>query len=109
MSTRSANECAPILIELTPRSGVQQVSLARISPEELAQRSAQALDSAMDAVRRMADRMSVMIDGLAGNPDEVKLEFGLKLDVEGQALVAKAGAEGAIAVSLTWKRSGAAR
>ena len=54
----------------------------------------------------MAERTSYLIDDLAGNPDEVELEFGVKLDVEGNALIAKAGIEAAIAVTLTWKRGG---
>ena len=40
------------------------------------------------------------------NPDELELEFGLKLYAEGNALIAKGGAEAAFAVKLTWKRGG---
>jgi hypothetical protein len=104
MCTANTEERGPILVELAPRPGVVQVSLARLSAEELAALSAKALDSAMTTVQHMSERVSATIDGLAGNPDEVEVEFGLKLDVEGQALIAKAGAEAAINVTLTWKR-----
>ena len=43
---------------------------------------------------------------LAGRPDELQIEYGIKLDVEGNALVAQAGAEAAISVTVTWKRGG---
>lgn len=104
MSTEPTSEPTVILVELAPRPGVQQVALP--TPAELAQRSAEALDKAWDTIRAMADRTSVLIDDLAGNPDKVQLEFGIKLDVEGNAMVAKAGAEAAISVSLTWERGG---
>ena len=41
--------------------------------------------------------------GECGLGIEQSLEFGLTLDVEGQALIAKMGAEAAIRVALTWK------
>jgi hypothetical protein len=104
MSTEP-NKPTPILIELAPRPGVQRVALPK--PEELARLSAQALENAWTTVHAMAERASAMIEGLSGDPDEVQLEFGVKMDVEGNAMVAKAGAEGAISVSLTWKREGA--
>lgn len=104
MSYSAPDEHAPILVELTPRPGLQQVSLPSLPPEKLAELSAKALDSAMSTVHQMTDRVSSMVYDLAGDPNEVEVEFGLKLDVEGQALIAKAGAEAAISVTLTWKR-----
>jgi glycosyltransferase A (GT-A) superfamily protein (DUF2064 family) len=105
MSVVDAEERFPILVQLTPRPGLLQVSLApRLSPEELAELSDRAIDSAMRTVQRMSERVSDMIDDLAGDPDEVKVQFGLALNVEGQALVAKGGAEAAVNVTLIWKR-----
>lgn len=46
----------------------------------------------MSTIYNMAERMNVMIDELAGRPDEVEMEFGLKLDTEANAYLAKAGA-----------------
>lgn len=105
MSTFNAEERPTILVELAPRPGLEQVS--RKGLVNLADLSTKALDSAMSTVRGMAKRVSEMVDDLAGNPDEVEVEFGIKLDFEGQALIAKAGTEAAIGVTLTWKREGA--
>ena len=82
----------PVLIELVSRPGLETVSLARLDENELADRSAKALDNAMDTIYQMADRVNATLNALPGNPEEVKLEFGLTLDLEGQALVAKVGA-----------------
>ena len=97
-----STEQPTILIELAPRPGLQQV--ARLSTQDLAELSARALDSAMSTIQHMAERIGVMADNLAGNPDEVEIEYGIKIDFEGQAIIAKAGAEAAINVTLTWKR-----
>lgn len=104
MPTVDTDERALILIELSPRSGLRQVTR---STEDLAELSAKALDSAKSTVKNMAEWISTTIDDLAGNPDEVSIEFGIKLDLEGQALIAKARAEAAINIKLTWKREDA--
>ena len=106
MSTFTIDTDAPILIELTPRPGVRKAAAIPRTPEELAEKSAQALQNAMNTIHNMADRMNTMIDNLAGNPDEVEMEFGITLDMEANAYVAKVGAESAISVTLTWKRGG---
>jgi len=79
--------CHVQLIELAPRAGRQQVSLAA---DKLAELSAKALDNAMTTIHRMAERVSLALEDLAGNPDEVEVEFGIKLDAEGQVFIAKA-------------------
>lgn len=104
MSAVSIDERPPILAELRPGPGVQHVTRGVLAKEKLAELSARALDNAMCTVQSMAARVSETIDDLAGNPDEVEAEFGITLDFEGQALIAKAGAEAAISVTLTWKR-----
>ena len=104
MSTVNVDERPTILVELAPRPGLQQPSRSLRDLSDLSELSVKAVDNAMSTVRHMAERVSTMIDDLAGNPDEVEIEFGITLDFEGQALVAKAGAEAAISVSLTWKR-----
>jgi hypothetical protein len=105
MSAIKAQESPTILVELAPRTGLQQATRL---PRYLDELSAEALENAMRTVRAMAQWVETTIDDLAGNPDQVEVEFGVKMDFEGQALIAKAGAEAAISVSLTWQRNGAA-
>ena len=89
-----------ILVEFAPRPGVRQVSLA-IGPEDLAGKSAKALDKAMDTIRHMAKRMTDTVDKIVDKPSKVELEFGLKLDAEAGALLSKVGGEANINVTLT--------
>ena len=99
----ATEEQAPILVEFAPRPGVRQVSR---TPEDLAEKSAQALDKAMSTMRQMGQRVTETVKSInvADRPSKVVLEFGLKLDAELGALVAKASTEASFKVVLTWER-----
>jgi len=92
---------APILVEFDIPPGVRQVKL---STENLAEKSAEALDGAMSTLRQLAQRFHETVDALAGHPSETELSFGIKLEAEAGALIAKVGGEATIGVKLTWKR-----
>lgn len=91
----------PLLVELTPRPGVQQVALVDV--HAIAGRSAAAMQHAFATIREVAARVVATLDEPAYRPDEVEVAFGLKLTTEGQALIASAGVEAAISVKLTFK------
>jgi hypothetical protein len=103
MPTFTIDEDAPILVEWTPRPGVQQVSRDRI--EDTAERAAKAIDSAMNTIHGMARRVRETVDALTNPPSQVEVEFGLKLDAEAGAFIARAGVEAAINVKLTWEKA----
>ena len=92
-----------VLVDFPPRAGLKEVS---IKPQDLAARSTQALDNAMDSIRSMAARVNSTARTLAGRPDEVSVEFGLKLDAEAGALIARTGVEAHIVVTLRWGAEG---
>ena len=95
------NQNAPIQVEFTPGPGVQKVSL---SPGDIAEKSKEALDSAMNTVHHMARRVVGTIDALADPPSVLEVSFGLKLGAETGAIIAKAGIEATINVTLKWER-----
>jgi hypothetical protein len=103
-STTTATAQDTILVEFAPRPGVQQAS--RLSPQDVAEKSAQALDKAMATIRQMGHRVSETVKSidLVDRPDKVVLEFGLKLDAEAGALIAKASTEANFKVVLTWEQ-----
>jgi hypothetical protein len=93
-----------ILVEFPDRPGVRQASIWNLSKEELAAKSREALDKAMNLIENMAQRASQLKDRIPDNFTQAEIEFGVKLDYEAGALLAKAGAEGSITVKLTWER-----
>jgi hypothetical protein len=100
MTTFTINADAPVLVEFAPQPGVRGVSL---KPEDIIGKSAQALDSAMNTIHHMARRVTTTIKDLAERPTEVEVMFGLKLDVEAGAIIAKTGGEASLNVKLKWE------
>lgn len=91
-----------ILVDLGPASGVRGVAITR---EDLSKRSAEAVEKMMGTIRGMASKVVASIKKIkvSERPTKVEVEFGIKLTAEGDALVAKVGAETAVTVTLTWE------
>lgn len=102
--TEEADDDAVILVEFAPTAGMKQVSL---TAADVAQKSAQAVDKAMDTIRAMAKRAIATLDTLANKPTQVELEFGIKFNTEAGALIAKTSTEASITVKMTWERKNA--
>jgi hypothetical protein len=94
-----------ILVDFSPASGVRGV--AKVPVDQLQEKSAEAIDKAMGTIRGMADKVMESIKKIkvSERPTKVEVAFGLKLTAEGDALVAKVGAETAVTVTLTWERN----
>lgn len=90
----------PILVEFSPGPGLQRVSL---SPEDLVEKSKQALDRSASIIRTMAERINDVRQAMPSGPDEITVQFGVKLDTEVGALIAKSGVEASINLTLVWK------
>ena len=92
-----------ILVELTPVAGVRSVS---VSTTDMLEKSKEAIDHAMKSMQGMAKKTVRAIKKIpiSERPHTVEVSFGLKLTAEGGALVAKAGVEAAINVTMTWNR-----
>lgn len=95
-----------ILIEWTDTpSGTRKVSRSNTEDvEKLKERSERALNLAMDTIHAMAHRVTTAVQSLGDTvrPDEVNVEFGINLDSEVGALLAKASVGAQIKVNLKW-------
>jgi hypothetical protein len=90
----------PVLVEFATRPGFQQTAL---QPADLVEKSRRALDSAMNTVHEMADRLESTVSKMASKPSEIEVTFAIKLESELGALIAKTKVEGSIDVKLSWK------
>ena len=93
-----------ILVEFAPAAGVRSVSL---SPADVAEKSKEAIDHALKTMRKMAKKSMKAIREIpvTERPSTISVSFGLKLSAEGGAVIAKAGVEAAINVTMTWQRT----
>ena len=97
-----------ILVELAPTAGVRSVSL---SPQDLVEKSKEAMEHAMKTVRGMAKKTMKTIQAIpvSERPTTFEVQFGLKLNAEGNALVTKAGGEASLNVTMTWEHKSRAK
>jgi hypothetical protein len=89
-----------VIVEFPVEAGVQQIAR---SPEDLARKSGEALDRAMETIQGMSTRLARTVDDMVRRPSSVELEFGVKLTAEAGAIVSKIGGEAALNVRLTWE------
>ena len=83
------------------RGGFEEMSRLDLSAE-----SARAISKAMDTIRSMGERVSATVESLVHRPTQAAVTFGITLDAEAGALLAKASAGASIEVTLTWDLSG---
>ncbi len=86
--------------EPEPPGGVVRAA----NPVEMMAKASQTFDEALDKIRPAADILVAKLRGLTDPPDEMAVQFGLKLSAEAGAVVAAAGVEANYTVTLTWKR-----
>jgi len=91
-----------ILVEFEDESGLRTVSN---DPNEFIEKSREAIERSMKTVQRMAKKAVKTIQEIpiSERPSTVQFQFGIKLSGETGAVIAKAGAEAAITVTMTWE------
>ena len=104
--TMSSNNKSPslFLIEPSESEGVKTVSLKFWKKEDLAKKSEEAMTNAMITIQNMAQRVNSTIQKIDKNqkPDTAEVEFGLKFNGDLDVVIAKAGVEASITVTLGW-------
>lgn len=86
-----------------PDTGIGQVSRADGVVE-----AAKTFDEALDQITPAAETIITKLRHLATSPDEIGVEFGIKLSGKFGALIASAEGEANFTVTLSWKPDAAA-
>lgn len=71
---------------------------------EAAEKATQTLEEAIDKIKPAAQSIITQLRGLHDEPDEVAVEFGIKLSAAAGAFVASASVEANYKVSLKWTK-----
>jgi hypothetical protein len=100
------HEGLDIFIEFPDQEGLVKASLGD-GLERLKDESEKALNITMGVIRTMADRVSKTIETIEDKtrPDEMEIEFSLKLDLEGGSvfpMIAKTTAGGQFNIRFKW-------
>jgi hypothetical protein len=104
LSNHNNHSSSLFLIEPSESEGVKTVSLKFWKKEDLAKKSEEAMTNAMKTIQDMAQRVNSTIQKIDKNhkPDTAEIEFGLKFNGDLDVVIAKAGVEASITVTLGW-------
>ncbi|HEX4959888.1 MAG TPA: CU044_2847 family protein [Thermoanaerobaculia bacterium] len=97
-----------ILVEWPPETGGSwQVSASSNAMSKFQEKSEEALQTALMTIQEMARRVAETMDEMADSirPDEAEVEFGVNLNLESGALLAKVSSGAQLSVRLSWSRT----
>ena len=92
-----------IMVEIDepePEGGLVKASRG----SEMVEHAQMSFSKALDKVRPVAETIIGKLRKLTDQPDEIEVEFGLKMNAEAGAVVAAAGIEANYTVTLKWKK-----
>jgi hypothetical protein len=94
---------APIVMEIDDVGGGGIVRSAR--PGEVIGTAAMSFEAALQRLQPMAQALIAKLRDLAERPDEIGVEFGLKISMDAGLVVAHTSGEANFKVTLQWKRA----
>ena len=98
-------EGGSILVEVESDTEEQEgVVPAGRGPVQLTEKAGQSFEQALEKVQAIATGFKARLGALREPPNEVEVEFGLNMSVEGGAVVAKGGIGANFKVKLKWKQ-----
>lgn len=70
------------------------------------ERATMSIDQAISKIRPLAESLLSELQGLTRRPDQVEVEFGIKLNASAGIVVANTAVEGNCKIKLSWKQPG---
>jgi hypothetical protein len=103
LATFALENGASIAVEID--SGVDDQIMRGVStPAEFVVKANQSFAMALDNVEQAAQSVIDRLRSLSTAPDEIEVEFGVKLNAEAGAVIAKASSEAHFQIGLKWKK-----
>jgi hypothetical protein len=110
----SLQEGGTMLVEVDEPEGRAETAMRgsvvkAARPGEIADKAKDTFEDALDKIKPAAQAIINKLRELHDAPDEIGVEFGIKLSAEAGAFIASAGVEANYTVSLKWTKSSAHR
>jgi hypothetical protein len=93
-----------ILVEVDAATSGRSQMRGLTQPQAIVEKAQVSFDQALDKLKPAAATIISKLRSLAECPDEISVEFGIKLHATVGAVVASGGVEANYAVRLVWKR-----
>lgn len=97
------NNGGSVIIEVeesAPEGGMEHIGL---KPGEVTKKATQSFETALDKIKPVTNSIINNLRNHKDSPDEISVEFGLKMTAEAGAIIASAGIEANFKVFMTWK------
>jgi Trypsin-co-occurring domain 1 len=91
-----------VVAELDDSPGV-----SRVGRQSVLETAKGTLESALSDVRDAAAAALAQFQDMAQKPDELEIKFGVKLDAQAGAIIARTGMQGHFEVKVRWIQDGA--
>ena len=98
-------EGGTLVVEVDEPETPGQVVKASTKPGAIAETAKQTFEEALDKIKPAAQSIITKLRGLHDEPDEIEVEFGIKLNAVAGAIIASAGVEANYKVTLKWVKS----
>jgi hypothetical protein len=95
-----------VLVEVDNDSDGYKGLIPAARGDDIPQKALITFEAAIDKVKPVASTIIKKLRSISDSPDEVEVEFGIKLNAEAGAVVAAAGIEANYHVTLKWKKEG---
>lgn len=94
------NDSRSVTVEVDEEPGITRAT----RPGHVVRTATASFNKALVEVRDAAAAALGQFQGMAQRPDEVEIKFGVKLDAQAGAVIAKTGLQGQFEVRLRWQR-----
>jgi hypothetical protein len=95
-----------ILVEVDEPEAEGGVVRIATRPGEVSERAQQTFEVALSKIRPIAENVIATLRGMKESPDEIGVDFGLKLNAGAGICIASVSTEANFQVSLIWKKKG---
>ncbi|MCL6449754.1 MAG: hypothetical protein K6T75_00460 [Acetobacteraceae bacterium] len=74
-------------------------------PPRVIEDTHKAFDAALGKIRPVAESLVGHLRGMLHAPEEIEVEFGVKMDAEAGVVLARCGMEANLVLTLTWRKT----
>lgn len=92
----------PVLVEIEVLEAEQGILRSAVNQEGRVVVLSRQLGDVLDDVRPTLERVVDRVRSMAGNAQEISVEFGVAMSIEGKAFIARGALEANFKISLTW-------
>jgi len=94
-----------VLVEVEDASPARSDLIPVSRASDLVSSASASFEEVLDTIRRLADATAAHLSNVAGAPDEVEIELGIKLSGGANIIITNGSAEANLKLKIGWKRN----